>query len=273
MATKKIIMLAVVLPVTLAVLGVGGYFGYNAMIKQDAKNNKDLEKFGLAVLPQTTTPITRTPEEQHAIYQESTGILGASQQVASFPDEKLNPTQKVIRGLMSDKEALLAEQDELKAHIEELNTRIAELEEYKRLNEHFAPDSMDEELSKVKAKLKKALLNTPSASRFNNRQIDIMSAASTAEYEKFIRHNRLILSEFQRDELVRLYLPEFAFCLGDGVDLATNSASEERLLTRFFESPETTELPAVLLKDFETVLKPCQGLLHDRLAKYSPGAQ
>ncbi|WP_372833413.1 hypothetical protein [Pontibacterium sp.] len=272
MAAKNIIVLTLVVPIVLGVLGVGGYYGYNALIKQEANNNKDLEKFGLAVLPQSTSAPSATDEkERHAIYQQSTGVLGTTQEVATFADEKLSPTQKVIRGLMSDKEVLLEEKKKLNEDIDTLKARIAELEEYKRLNQHFAPDKISAELAKVKARLKKHLLNSTSAARFNNRQIEIISGASAVEYDKFIRRNRMILSDFQREELVSIYLPEFAFCLGDGVDIAANSASEERKLVRFFEEQDITLLTTALKQDLDTVLTPCQEALHEQLAKYTPG--
>ncbi|WP_370298488.1 hypothetical protein [Pontibacterium sp.] len=272
MTVKKILVLTVVVPVVLGVLGVGGYYGSQALMQNDAANNKDLEKFGLAVLPQSPNPQpTLSEKEQQAIYQQSTGVLGATQEVATFANDKLSPTQKVIKGLMSDKEQLVKDKEELSDEITQLKARIAELEEYKRLNEHFAPDKISEELTKVKARLKKYLLNSPSAARFNNRQIDIVSSASTVEYDKFIRRNRLILSDFQREELVNIYLPEFAFCLGDGVDIAANSAVEERDLVRFFETQDISLLKPALRQDLDTVLTPCQEALHEQLAKFTPG--
>lgn len=272
MAVKKVIILALVVPITLAVVGVGGYFGYSALMKQDANNNKDLEKFGLAVLPQSTSgPLTTDEKERRTVYQQSTGVLGTTQEVATFVDEKLSATQKVIRGLMSDKEQLLEEKKDLNQDINTLQARIAELEEYKRLNEHFAPDKINEELAKVKARLKKHLLNSTSAARFNNRQIEIISSASTVEYDKFIRRNRMILSDFQREELISIYLPEFAFCLGNGVDIAANSAAEERKLARFFAERDISLLTTALKQDLDTVLTPCQEALHQQLAKYTPG--
>lgn len=272
MAVKKILLFAVVVPVVLGALGVGGYYASQALMQNDAANNKDLEKFGLAVLPQAPSqPVAEDDKEVQDIYKKSTGVLGASQEVATFANEKLSPTQKVIKGLMSDKEQLVKDKAELADEIEQLKARVAELEEYKRLNEHFAPDKIGEELAKVTARLKKYLLNSPNAARFNNRQIDIVSSASAVEYNKFIRRNRMILSEFQREELVSIYLPEFAFCLGDGVDIAANSALEERNLARFFETQDLSLLTPALKQDLETVLTPCQEALHEQLAKFTPG--
>ncbi|MDI3325981.1 hypothetical protein QKW35_16500 [Pontibacterium granulatum] len=272
MTTKKILVLAIVTPIVLGVLGVGGYYGSQALMQNDAANNKDLEKFGLTVLPKSPTPTpTQDDEELKDIYKKSTGVLGATQEVATFADDKLSPTQKVIKGLMNDKDQLVQDKEELYDEIAQLKAKIAELEEYKRLNEHFAPDKISEELAKVKARLKKNLLNSPSAARFNNRQIDIVSSASAVEYDKFIRRNRLILSDFQREELVNIYLPEFAFCLGDGVDIAANSAVEERDLVRFFETQDISILKPALRQDLDTVLTPCQEALHEQLSKFTPG--
>lgn len=270
MTTKKLIILAVTVPFILGALGTGGYFTYNALVKQEATNKKDLEKFGLAVIPQTSRPPSLTADEQHEIYRDSTGILGGAQKTASFPEEKLSATEKVIRSLILDKKNLIAEQQVLRNEMATLHSRIAELEEYRQLNKHFAPETIAQELVKVRATLKKYLLNAPSAARFNNRQIDIMSAASATEYDKFIRRNRLILSDFQRDELVNLFLPEFAFCLGDGIDVATNSAAEERNLARFFEKNDISLLKPALRQDLDTILKPCQSTLHEQLATYTP---
>ena len=95
MSTKKILVLAIVVPVVLGVLGVGGYYGSQALMQNDAANNKDLEKFGFAVLPHASAPTpTQSEEELKDIYKKSTGVLGATQEVATFADDKLSPTQK-----------------------------------------------------------------------------------------------------------------------------------------------------------------------------------
>ncbi|MGB0468422.1 MAG: hypothetical protein ACPGF7_12960 [Pontibacterium sp.] len=261
MTIKKLIVLAVILPTALGLLGIGGYFGYHALIKQSASNQKELEKFGLAVLPEPSLP------------EGTAGATGSVLSSPTFSKNKLTATQRVIQGLMADKENLINEQQGLREENATLKTRIAELEEYQRLNEHFAPQTLVEELRVVKRKLKKQLQNNPGAARFNNRQIDIVSNASVVEYEKFIRRNRLILSNFQQDELIHIYLPEFAFCLGDGVDVATNSPTEERNLARFFSENDPDVLNTALRRDLDTVLKPCQVDLYENLAKYSAQKQ
>lgn len=255
MQTKKIIILAIVIPIILAILGVGGFLIYKQMQGQHQQNLKDLEKFGFTVLPNTT-------------YTESTGELGEKQLPATFAEDKLTPTQKVIRGLMADNEALLDEQQVLQQQIANLKAEIASLEEYKKLNEHFAPLTIAEEVAAVEKQLKRLLIDMPDARRFSNLQIEAMSAASGNEYKKFIGGKRLILSEIEREALVKEYLPEFAFCIGDGIDIAANSPREERLITSYFRRPAQSPLTINLKADLDVVIKPCQSALYERLAEY-----
>ncbi|WP_299177462.1 hypothetical protein [uncultured Neptuniibacter sp.] len=255
MKAKSIIIFAIVVPIVLILLGGGGYFAYNEMQGQHEKNLKDLEKFGFTVLPTST-------------YTESTGELGNKQLPATFAESKLTPTQKVIQGLMNDNEQLLEEQKALKSQIDGLKAEVAALENYKKLNEHFAPLTITEEIAEVEKQLKTLLIDLPDARRFSNLQIEAMSAASGNEYKKFIGGKRLILSETEREALVRDYMPEFAFCIGDGIEIAANSPREERLITAYFRKPEDSALSADLQADLTTVIKPCQTALYERLADY-----
>ncbi len=255
MQTKKIITFVIVVPLILAVLGIGGFLAYNEMQGQHEQNLKDLEKFGFTVLPTST-------------YTESTGELGEIQVPSTFTEEKLTPTQKVIKGLMADKEALLEEQKSLNQQIDDLKAEIATLEEYKKLNEHFAPLTIAEEVASVEKQLKRLLVDMPDARRFSNLQIEAMSAASGNEYKKFIGGKRLILSDIEREALVEQYFPEFAFCIGDGIEIAANSPREERLITSFFRRPADSPLTINLKADLDVVIKPCQSALYARLAEY-----
>jgi peptidoglycan hydrolase CwlO-like protein len=133
---KKLLIFAIIIPVLIAVLGIGGYFAYNEMQGQHAKNLQDLEKFGFTVLPSNT-------------HSESKGVLGEKQLPATFAQEKLTPTQKVIQGLMDDNDQLIEEQQQLKDQIEKLKAEVAALENYKKLNEHFAPLTIAEEITAV----------------------------------------------------------------------------------------------------------------------------
>ncbi len=255
MNTKKLIMIGVIVPVVLALLSGGGYLVYNEMQGQHAQNLKDLEKFGFTVLPTNT-------------HSESTGELGVKQLPATFAEDKLTPTQKVIRGLMDDNEQLIEEQRALNEQIETLKQEVAALQNYKKLNEHFAPLTIIEEVAAVERQLKKLLLDMPDARRFSNLQIEAMSASAGNEYKKFIGGKRLILSDNERELLVKDYMPEFSFCVGDGIEIAANSPREERLITTYFRKQDQSLLPLNLKADLDTVIKPCQTALYARLSNY-----
>ncbi|MAY42288.1 MULTISPECIES: hypothetical protein [unclassified Neptuniibacter] len=255
MQTKKIIILSIIIPLILILLSGGGYLAYNELQGQHADNLKDLEKFGFSVIPLNT-------------HSETTGALGAKQLPATFAEKKTTPTQKVIKGLMDDNEQLIAEQEVLQAQISSLKAEINALQEYKKLNEHFAPLTITEEVAAVEQQLKKLLIDMPDARRFSNLQIEAMSASAGNEYKKFIGGKRLILSDIEREALVKDYMPAFSFCVGDGIDIAANSPREERLITTFFRKQDSSILSSSLKTDLDTVIKPCQTALYARLSDY-----
>lgn len=253
---KKLVLFVIILPVVLAILGIGGYFIYNEMQGQHAKNLQELEKFGFTVLPSNT-------------YSESQGTLGQKQLPATFAQDKLTPTQKVIQGLMDDNDQLIEEQQQLQKQIDKLKAEVAALENYKKLNEHFAPLTIAEEITAVEKQIKKLLIDMPDARRFSNLQIEAMSASVGHEYKKFIGGKRIILSDSEREDLVSTYMPEYAFCVGDGIEIAANSPREERAITNFFRKQDDTLLSGNLKNDLETVIKPCQVTLFSRLDSYA----
>lgn len=253
---KKLLIIGIVVPVVLAVLGIGGYFAYNEMQGQHKQNLEELEKFGFTVLPSTP-------------YTESKGALGQSQLPATFAQDKLTPTQKVIQGLMNDNEQLIEEQRAFKQQIEGLQAHIAELENYKKLNEHFAPLTIAEEITEVEKQIKQLLIDMPDARRFSNLQIEAMSASVGNEYKKFIGNKRIILSDTERENLIKSYMPEYAFCVGDGIEIAANSPREERAITTFFRQQDNGVLSTELRTDLETVIQPCQVALFSRLGNFA----
>lgn len=135
---KLSILLLILVPLLLVIGGTASYFAYQKMQSQHQVNLSELEKFGYEMVPSD-------------VYTESVGELGANQLPSTFSEKKLTPTERVIRGLMQDKENLLAEQQTFKDEIKALEQRIAELEDYKRLNQHFAPDTFAEELADTRS--------------------------------------------------------------------------------------------------------------------------
>lgn len=249
---KVSILLVVLVPILLVIVGVTSYFTYQRMQDQHQLNLADLEKFGYEMVPSNT-------------YTESTGALGGKQIPATFSEKKLTPTERVIRGLMQDKENLMAEQGALNSEIEALKQQIIELHEYKRLNEHFAPDTFKAELVKAKTQLKAILARMPEADQFSNTRLEIMAAAGMQEYKRFVSSNRLMLDQPQRGLIVTEYLPAFAFCIGSATDLAANSNAEERMLIDWFNNPDGTSIPPALAEDLEKLLPTCQKPLREQL--------
>lgn len=252
---KKFVMIGIVVPVVLAILGVGGFFIYKEMQGQHEQNLKDLEKFGFTVLPNTP-------------YEESKGALGENQLPATFAQEKLTPTQKVIQGLMDDNKQLIEEQQALQDKIDALKAQVADLENYKMLNEHFAPLTIAEEIKAVEKQIKTLLIDMPDARRFSDLQINAMSASVGNEYKKFIGSKRIILSDNEREDFIKQYMPEYAFCVGDGIEIAANSPREERAIATYFREQTDQALSNELKTDLETVVKPCQTALYSRLSSY-----
>jgi len=250
-------LILILIPLLLVILAVAGYFAYQKMQSQHEVNLADLEKFGYEMVPSDT-------------YTESTGVLGAEQLPATFAEKKLTPTERVIRGLMQDKENLLAEQNALKQEIGALKEQIAELQTYKRLNQHFAPETFRDELIRTKAQLKGILARMPEAERFSNIRLEIMAAAGMQEYRRFVSANRLMLDPPQRGMIISDHLPAYAFCVGNAAELAANNRDEERLLLSWFNDPDSTRLPAALAEDLGKLLPACQKPLREQLEASLP---
>lgn len=235
-----------------AALGTGGYIAYSSMQTQHRDNLEDLEKFGFGI-------------SSHSPYSESVGELGALQLPATFADEELTPTQRVIYGLMQDKDRLIEENRALKEDLEKLRQQVAELQEYREINERFAPEIFDEEVRRVESELKAYLDRLPEAERFSNLRIEIMAAASAEEYRRFVQQHRLMVEDVDRDVIINRQLPGFAFCVGDAAGIATNSAGEERMVAQYLRAGDSSLMTAPLRRDLETVLKPCQLALRKAL--------
>ncbi|NVK43586.1 MAG: hypothetical protein HWE39_20260 [Oceanospirillaceae bacterium] len=239
-------------PILIAALGFGGYFSYQSLQSQHQDNIKELELFGFGMV-------------SHSPYTESIGELGATQLPATFAESDLTPTQKVIYGLMQDKDRLMDENRALKTQLQALEKQVSELQEYRELNERFAPESFDEEIRRVEKDLKAYLLRLPEAERFSNLQLEIMATSSAREYRRFVEQHRLMLENAERARIINGQLPAYAFCVGDATTIAANSANEERMLAQYLRTGDDDLLTAPLRNDLQIVLKPCQQALRKAL--------
>lgn len=243
--------LAILLPLGLIILGGGGFLLYSAISSQQQKNEEVLQKFGFTISPSSP-------------YSETTGVLGGTQLPPSIGD-KLTPLEKVIQGLIRTRDGLLEENDALQQQIDALQTRIAELEQYKTLNEQYAPDNFEQELEKIRTALAGALTALPETRHFSPQQLELMADAGVREYARFVEQNPLLLSEAERDRLIKEDLTTYSFCLGNAVELASNSIDEAQLIAAWLATPEQVRLPAQLRADLDVVIPPCRQNLHARL--------
>jgi len=236
-------------------LAAGGFMLYQKVQIQHKDNLAELEKFGYQMVPTDR-------------FEETIGTEGNTQLPATFSEKELTPTQKVIHSLVRDKESLLDENRALSSQIEDLKKQILELEDYRRLNERFAPETVAEETARVESELKAYLVRNREAERFSNLQIEIMSAAGASEYKEFVNRNRLILDDDRRSEIISRFMPSYAFCVGDGVDVAANSNTELRQISRHIRNPGLEKLTNNLQQDLESVMTPCKLALRQELEKW-----
>jgi hypothetical protein len=92
-----------------------------------------------------------------------------------------------------------------------------------------------------------------------------MAIASALEYRRFAQQNRLMLDQAEHDRIMNDYLPGYAFCTGDAVEVAANSSHEERMLAQYLRTNDRSLLSTALRQDLLTVIKPCQLALRQSL--------
>ncbi|MFW1676986.1 hypothetical protein ACFVYJ_04285 [Pontibacter sp. JAM-7] len=254
--TKRTVILIVLAPFVLIILLAGGYLVVKKAGGQYSENKQQFEQFGFKVIPGSK-------------YEESTGLLGGKQLPPTFGDEKLTPAQRVIRGLIRDNERLIEDKKTLQSELESLREQVTELQNYRRMNEHFAPLSMNQQLAAVEQQMTKLLQDSKDARRFNTAEQQAMAAAVKQKYHDVIRNRRLMLDDEQRQQFVSLQLSVYAFCVGDGIQIAANSADETRAIQEYFaDISGETKLSPLLLQDLETVTTPCQRQLELQLADF-----
>ena len=253
MSTKKkpIIIAGTVL--VLILLSVGGYFVFQKLQQQTDKNSKQLESAGDALVGDSQKS---EGEEERTEEEMSPTIV-----------KDLKPSRRVVSSLQKENVKLSIEIIRLNESIAMLNQEIADLEDYKVVNERFAPLRIKDEMAEIENQVKAFLLDSEDAKRFSTLQIEIMAAASALEYKEYVVRNRLTVTKKQREIVAIEYLPGYAFCVGDGIELAANNSRELSLVATKFRGTIDLPLPAQLRKDIESVITPCQNSLRAQLDK------
>lgn len=241
---RQILTLTLTLLVLVA-LGVGGYLLYPKLISSQQQNSVQLEKFGLLVMP------------GHSKY-ETTTQMGITQLPATFSEADLTPEERVVEGLIRDRNTLIEENQLQRLEIETLQRKIAELEDYKVKNRRYSPELLNEELERVLYELKQRLRAMPETERYSQLMLDLMAIAAQQEYLHIVRSRDLILDETRKSIIVNRYLPSYAFCIGNALSLAANNSDELRAIANWLVDPRVYPLPEPLQADLDIVLPPCQ---------------
>ena len=235
-----------------ALLGGGGYFAYLKLQAQTDKNSESLASAGDVLVGDSYKPNSEKLTEE---------------EMAPTINTKLKPSRKVVKSLQRENIKLSIEIIKLKDQIASLNNEVAELEDYKVTNERFAPKRLKDEMADIERQVKAFLLESDDAARFSSMHIEIMAAASALEYKEYITRNRLMVTKIQRSKIAIEFLPGYSFCVGDGIELAANSAREFDLVASKFRGTSTVALPSRLKKDLDSVITPCQNTLRAQLDK------
>lgn len=256
--SRKALVIIVIVALILAIVA-GVFFFYESIRKQHSANQAALEKFGFQIVPNNP-------------YTESVGELGQKQLPATFAEAKLQPADKVIKGLMNERKQLLAENKDLKKQIEALKQQVTSLKAYKQTNKQFAPKTLEQKLTSIRLDLKAVLRKLPEARQFSDSRIDLMATAGQREYRLFIDKNPMQIDAAQQKKLINHELLDYSFCVGKAVDLAVNSPSEEADVAAWFKDPSKHPLQGKLKADMNVVLPPCQISLRKQLAALLDGA-
>ena len=251
---KKPLIIGVIAFFVVALLGGGGFFAYSKLQKKTDENAEKLGGVGEMLVGDRYKATDGSKQE-------------ALKPTIMQQQQDLVPSRKVVRALQKENIKLSIQIIRLKEQVKGLSEDVAELEEYKSTNQRFAPLRLKDEMAEIEMQVKSFLLDSEDAERFTTMQIEIMAAASSLEYRAYIMRNRLMVTKSQRSRLAAEYLPGYAFCVGDGIELAANNSKEFNLLASKFRGIENVRLPDRLKKDLDSVMTPCQNALRAQLDK------
>ncbi|GGK74875.1 hypothetical protein EHS89_06610 [Amphritea balenae] len=238
-------------PVLLIILIAAGYFIFTGISQQQEENRQKVEGFGEMVIPADS---------------QASSVATDPKLNPSIGRKNMTPTQRVIATLKQERESMLEEAITMREEIISLKSQVAELEDYKRTNERYAPHTFNEEVSTVHTRMKQLLATREESKRFNRNQLKGMAAAAAKEYRRFLTMHKLVLEQHQIDKVVNNHLPVYAYCIGDGIDVAANNRTEELLIVEYFKTDKTELMNNRLKSDLKAILTPCQELFANRMS-------
>ncbi len=246
-------VVAIIGVIALIVVGVGGYFLVIAINKTHKENMSSLEGFGSVVTPSGPS------------YGEESG------QTALEPTlgvKKISTTDKIIISLSDEKNKLINELTVANEKIKDLESQIALLNNYKENNERYSPRLMDEERSFAIKNMSDYLEASEEAVQFTDFQRDVMIEQSANVYLHLVRRFHLNITDEDRDKLLSEYLPGYAFCFAQDIELVANSRQEKAKMLQYFKNNDKSLLAPSLLEDIETINDPCINRLNQQVLPY-----
>lgn len=241
-------------PLLLIIAVTSGYFIYTTISEQQAENRKKVENFGELIIPLDSTV---TDDD----------ILNSL--APTIAAEDMTPIQRVITTLKEERFKLLNEVEVLREQVTTLQTQVTELEQYKQTNERYSPHTFDEEVSTVHIRMRQLLASQEESKRFSSTQRQGMAAASAQEYRRYLTMHKLLLDLDQIDKVVNAHLPVYAYCIGDGMDIAANNRTEELQVIEYFKTEQTEMMGSRLKSDLKAIIEPCQELFTQRMKEFS----
>ncbi len=237
-------------------LGTGGYLLTVRVGEIHDENTDNLANFGTKVIP------IRQGSDINSV---TTNTQGQVQLPPTIPNKNLSPTEKVIISLSQQKEKLLEELAAVNHQVKKLETELVAAKNYLDNSTRFAPPPLEEERNQAASQIRAFLDTSSDAQRFDDFQKDAMTAASVATYLDLLRQYRLAFGQKEKDAILKQHLPVFAFCLGDSVPHVTNNRYEQRTLIAFLRDNDESRIEPQLLKDLDSIRKPCLKMLSERV--------
>ena len=216
-----------------------------------------LEKHGDAVL---------TPAD--VAFVEDTEVT--SEAAPSLPpfDPTLSPTEQLIRSLEFDKEQLLVQVEKMQVKLATQAQEITDLGVYRDQTERYAPLPAQEERQRAHQLLIEYFDESEDTFRFNSFEKQAMSLSAANQYAAFSKRHRLVLTERVKDEIIQIHLPNYGFCIGDGLKFVIDNRLQERQLINALREQDEEFMTPDLATQIKTITEPCAASLERQLQAF-----
>ncbi len=183
-------------------------------------------------------------------------------------DPAISATEQLILTLNYEKERALIKIEQLNKRLEEQLKEQAELQQYHDQTERFAPLPTHEERERAYKVLSQYFDSTQDADRFNSFEKQAMSLSAANRYAALTKQHRLVLTESTKDEIIYNHLPNFGFCIGDGLKFVIDNALQQRQVVNALREQDPEYMDRKLQQQISTITEPCNERLDQQLSPY-----